>query len=73
MAHHRFLSSLTSQWLRERLTLNSTICAAEPLDLEKTLRNETIDATNIDGENIRDALLALCRELRTQGGFLFVQ
>lgn len=73
IANRQFLSSLTAQWLRDRLALNSTISATESTDLEKTLRNETIDATNIDGENLRDALSALCRDLRTQGGFVFVQ
>lgn len=71
--HRQLLGSLHSQWLRERLEVNSQITAAEAPQLEAALRGESLECTNIDDENVRDALAALCRELKSQGGFLFVQ
>jgi len=72
-AHRRLLLAIDSEWLRERLDLNSIIVAEQSPQFEAALRSETFEATNLDGENVGNALAALCRELKSLGGFLFVQ
>ena len=62
-----------SEWLREYIHVGANFTDSRLDELEKALLSETVNASNIDGENVRDALLVLVRAAKKKGGTVFVQ
>jgi hypothetical protein len=65
--------SIENQWLREHLRVGANFDGADLDRLEQSLLSETMSAANVDGENVRDALLSLVRSAKQEGGIVFVQ
>jgi len=72
-AWNAFRGSLCSPRLKEHLTLGNCLKSVEFELLESDLSMEKIEQTNIDDENLKEALLALLTAAREQGGELFIQ
>ncbi len=68
-----FHNSLASSWCSQKLAIGSSLSGDDLDALERELNARTVSQTNIDQENIRDALLALSRAARAEGGALFIQ
>jgi hypothetical protein len=68
-----FHNSLASSWCRQKLVVGAWLSGNDLDALEHELSVRTVSQTNIDGENIRDALLALSRAVKAEGGALFIQ
>ena len=68
-----FHNSLASSWCNQKFVVGSSLCGDDLAALERELNGRTVSQTNIDQENIRDALLALSRAVRADGGTLFIQ
>jgi hypothetical protein len=66
-------TSLKSGWLRERLSVGSLIPLRDLIQFGNEFWEENIDLQNIDGENVKDALLALMVDAIKTEGALFVQ
>jgi hypothetical protein len=67
------LEELRSPWLRDRLRVGGSVATGELPQLRDVLGTEVIRASNIDDENIRQALLRLGAEAFQVGGSVFVQ
>jgi hypothetical protein len=66
-------ASLKSTWLRERLQVGSLVPLRDLIQFGNELWEESTDLQNVDGENVKDALLALMvAAIQSEGG-LFVQ
>jgi hypothetical protein len=72
-AHSKLCATLRSDWCRKRIAVGSSLAGADIGALERVLIAESISQTNIDDENVRDALLALAHAAKTVGGTIFVQ
>jgi hypothetical protein len=66
-------SSFHSEYLRAHIRVGVKIAGADLDEAEKALAGERIDCRNIDGENVRDALVDLVKAAKHSGGSLFVQ
>jgi hypothetical protein len=64
---------IENQWLREHLRVGANFAGADLDRLEQSLLSETMSAANVDGENVRDALLSLVQSAKQEGGIVFVQ
>lgn len=69
----KLLDAIQSPMLRERLTIGTTICTDEVIQIENELKNEKLEMNNIDNEDFLSAFRALLANTRTQGGFVFIQ
>lgn len=67
------LTGLRSPWLRDRLRVGGSISTGELSEFRDLLRTEAIRATNVDDEDIHQALLRLAAEAIHVGGWMFVQ
>jgi hypothetical protein len=72
-AFFAFVSSLQSVWLRKRLRVGAEIRGEDLLEFGNELWQESVTATNIDGENIKEALLELMVHAIKSEGSLFFQ
>ena len=68
-----FLASLTSNRLRNQLSVGQVIAFEDLPKFLHLLDLEVISTSNIDGENIGTALRHLAAEALKSGGWLFVQ
>lgn len=68
-----FHNSLASSWCKQNLVVGSSLFGEDLDVLERELSARTVSRSNIDQENIRDALLTLSRTVKADGGALFVQ
>jgi hypothetical protein len=66
-------AAFRSQYLRENLRPGVKLSGTDLDEIEKALRDEHIDFKNIDGEDVRIALLDLTKAAKQSGGSLFVQ
>ncbi len=69
----KFQVSLRSDWCRQKIVVGSTLAGTDLDVLERELSANTVSDTNIDDENIRDALLALIYAAKSDGGSILVQ
>jgi hypothetical protein len=67
------LAGLRSPWLRERLRVGGSVSTSELSEFRDALQAETIRASNVDDEDIHQALLRLAAEAMELGGSVFVQ
>lgn len=67
------LAEVRSAWLKDRLRVGGIIPSAELLKFREAIGTETIHATNIDDEDIQEALLRLTNEAEHVDGSIFVQ
>jgi hypothetical protein len=67
------LAGLRSPWLRDRLRVGGSVPTDELPQFSDLLRKEAIRASNIDDENIHEALLRLAAEGIQSGRSIFVQ
>ncbi len=65
--------STRSLWLRDRLRIGATFGGDTLHELERTVLKENSRVLNVDGENVRDALMSLIAAAKRDGGTLFVQ
>ena len=72
-AMKRLTASFCSQFLRAHLMPGVKLSGAELDEVENALQDERIDLKNIDGDDVRDALVDLVKAARQSGGSLFVQ
>lgn len=66
-------ASLKSGWLREHLRVGGLVPSRDLIQFGNELWEEGIELRNIDGEDVRDALLALMVAAMKHDGTLFVQ
>lgn len=66
-------ASLKSGWLREKLQVGSLVAMRDLIQFGNELWEEHIELRNIDGENVRDAMLSLMVDAIKTEGTLFVQ
>jgi hypothetical protein len=59
--------------LRDRLRIGGTLSGEGLNQLEKALGNDTFRAKNVDGEDVREALLTLAGAAKACGGVVFIQ
>lgn len=62
-----------SLWLRDRLRIGAAFDGDTLLELEKTLQKENTRVLNVDGENVRDAVLELIATAKREGGVVYIQ
>lgn len=62
-----------SLWLRDRLRIGATFDGDALNELEKALLKENSRVLNVDGEDVRDALMQLIAAAKRDGGSLFIQ
>jgi hypothetical protein len=67
------LAGLRSPWLQDRLSVGGGIATADLPRFREALEKERISASNVDDEDIRQALLRLAAEAMQAGGAVFVQ
>jgi hypothetical protein len=65
--------STRSLWLRDRLRIGATFSGDTLQELESALLKENSRVLNVDGENVRDALMSLIAAAKRDGGTLFIQ
>lgn len=65
--------STRSLWLRDRLRIGATFGSDTLQELESALLKENSRVLNVDGENVRDALMSLIAAAKRDGGSLFIQ
>ncbi len=65
--------TMRSLWLRDRLRIGSSFSGEGLTELENAIRKDDFRVTNVDGENVRDALLELIELAKKDGGIVFVQ
>lgn len=65
--------AIRSLWLRDRLRIGASFSGEGLTELENALRKDNFRVSNLDGEDVRDALLALIEAARKDGGIVFVQ
>jgi hypothetical protein len=68
-----FRASLPTAWLQERLVVGALFSRADLSTLQTELAALPLTQTNIDGENVKAALLQLLSSAATQGGQIYVQ
>ena len=77
LGNSKALSALTqatrSLWLRDRLRIGATFSGDTLQELESALGKENSRVLNVDGENVRDALMSLIAAAKGDGGTLFIQ
>jgi hypothetical protein len=72
-AWESFRAALPSQWLKDRLVVGAEFIGADITTLERELATLSIAQTNIDDENVKEALLRLICSAREEGGKVYVQ
>jgi hypothetical protein len=65
--------STRSLWLRDRLRIGATFEGGTLQELENALLKENSRVLNVDGENVRDALMHLIAAAKADGGSVFIQ
>ena len=77
LGNSKALTALTqstrSLWLRDRLRIGTTFSGDTLQELESALGKENSRVLNVDGENVRDALMSLIAAAKRDGGSLFIQ
>lgn len=68
-----FIASLNSQWIKEQLAVGSSFAGETLTRLQNELEKESILKTNIDEENVKEALLALIIAAKQSRGEVFIQ
>src|SRR6266850_2118316 len=68
-----FRDSLSSSWLKDRLTVGASFSGAELAQLEREIQSISTSQMNIDDENVKDALLYLIAAAKSDGGRIYVQ
>jgi hypothetical protein len=68
-----FRAALPSKWLKDRLIVGAALSGPDLLTLQSELAEVALSQTNIDNENVKDALLSLVRAARDDGGKVYVQ
>ena len=68
-----FRGSLSSPWLRENLVIGACFGGNDIERLRKEFAGEGTSETNVDGENIIEALRNLIESACTDGGVIFIQ
>ena len=65
--------STRSLWLRDKLRIGATFSGNTLKELETAVLKETSRVLNVDGENVRDALMSLTAAAKRDGGTVFIQ
>lgn len=65
--------TMRSLWLRDRLRIGASFSGDTLTELETAVRKDEFRVTNVDGENVREALLELIELAKQDGGSVFVQ
>ena len=65
--------STRSLWLRDRLRIGAAFDDDGLVEFERALLKENSRMPNVDGENVREALLSLITAAKRDGGSLFIQ
>ena len=65
-------AAVRSEWLQQRLVPGYTFVDRELSPFAEALLAESISATNVDGEDVREALLLLAATARNDGGCVFI-
>jgi hypothetical protein len=68
-----FRAALKSAWLREQFKLGALIPLRDLLQFGNEMWEESADAQNVDGENAKEAVLALMVDALKHEGSLFIQ
>jgi hypothetical protein len=68
-----FRASLSTSWLQQRLAVGALFSRSDFPMLQTELAALSVTQTNIDGENIKAALLQLLSSAVAQGGQIYVQ
>lgn len=68
-----FRAALKSGWLREKFTLGALIPLRELLQFGNEMWEESPDQQNVDGESVKEAVLALMADAIRHEGSLFIQ
>jgi hypothetical protein len=65
--------SMRSLWLRDRLRIGASFSGNTLQELENALVKENSRVVNVDGENVRDAVMSLITAAKGDGGSDFIQ
>ncbi len=65
--------STRSLWLRDRLRIGASFGGDTLQELESALLKENSRVLNVDGENVRDAVMSLIAAAKRDGGSVFIQ
>jgi hypothetical protein len=65
--------STRSLWLRDRLRIGASFGGDTLQELENALLKENSRVLNVDGENVRDAVMSLIAAAKRDGGTVFIQ
>jgi hypothetical protein len=65
--------TIRSLWLKDRMRIGATFAGEALAELETAVRKDDFRLTNVDGEDAREALLALIATARQDAGIVFIQ
>ena len=69
----RLRNAVESPWLQERIAVGTSFRFSELSSLEGVVNRESIEISNIDGENVKEAFLNLISIARQKNGEVFIQ